>query len=432
MLKWTRQKGSDKPSTRERPAAAQRAVRTAQPGAVADKAPALPASLSQLLLREGKATQAQMDSALAKQRETGAFLGEILIEEQVLDEQSLISFLAKHCRIPHLSLLDYLIEPKILKLVPREICLKYRLLPIDQLGRNLTLAMVNPLDREALDAVRAVCPDLRIKPILCAFKHFDIVTKRLYETEEDRKEAPLSATSFGLKTIKAASAPEAPPKAEPVPAPTEEQARQAEEAPDTPPPPLPTPPPPPPPPPVGLPEDEGAVERDALIDNVFAGDRKEDDGASSSLMNEVTNVMVNSMRDTYEILARRMELFRGVGPEDVAKIFSRGITTEYEAGKVIFEAGDPGDQLYVILGGEILIHDGDREIARLNRGDMFGEMALAENAPRSAGARALTDASLLALSWDVINHVIPPEVSLKLLVNILITLSDRLRRANRQ
>jgi len=420
MLKWTQQR------------AGQRRAAPGHPADPAGTAPARPAeaepaeSLSQLLLREGKATPAQMEAALARQRETGAFLGEILTEDRVIDEQSLIAFLAKYCKVPHLSLLDYLIDPEILALVPADVCLRHRCVPIDRLGQNLTLAMVNPLDRSALAAVRDACPDLRIKPILCAFRHFEAVTAKLFQ-RDTRPAASLSATSLGLSVKPRRPVPETPP---PGAAPTAEAPTAPEPAPEQPPPPPPLPEGPPPPDlPVGLPEDEGTQRRDALINEVFAGGRS--DGREGSVLHEVANVMADSMRDTYAVLARRMELFRGVDPEDVARIFARGITSEYPAAHVVFRAGDPGDRLYVILGGAVLIEDDGRELARLGRGDMFGEMALADAAPRSATARVMEDASLLALSWQVIHYVLPPEVACKLLVNILITLSGRLREANR-
>lgn len=469
MLKWSRQK--DAPEEAPRAAAKPRPQAAAHPPRHDPPEPAEPAhapSLPELLVQQGKATREQIAAALKQQEETGQFLGEILIELKVLDEQSLITFLAKHCKIPHLSLLDYLIDEEILGLVPEEICLKHRLIPIDRLGRNLTVAMVNPLNQEALAEVQKLCPDLRIKPILCAYRHFELVTQKLFGKAKKGKE--LTATAFGLKRSPAAKAaeqarseqpraeappePELPareapapePEPEPAPQPTLEPepapALEAEDAPDTtlPPPDLPPPPelpdlppPPPPPPPPPAPVLAGGVDSDAVIDGVFGGKTAPaPSGDTPEVMQAMANVMMDSMRDTYTILARRMAFFRGVGPEDIAKLFSRGITREFEEGQVIFEKGDPGDALYVILGGAVSIHDGGRELGRLEQGGMFGEMALATGEPRSASATAVESTSLLRLSWELINHVMPPEVSAKLLVNMVITLSERLRRANEQ
>jgi len=59
-----------------------------------------------------------------------------------------------------------------------------------------------------------------------------------------------------------------------------------------------------------------------------------------------------------------------------------------------------------------------------------GEMALLSDAPRSAAVRTRETTSLLALSEEIIWSIMPREVSLRLLINIVVTLSDRLRRAN--
>ena len=71
----------------------------------------------------------------------------------------------------------------------------------------------------------------------------------------------------------------------------------------------------------------------------------------------------------------------------------------YSAGGVIFRQGYPGDHAYVIEQGEVEIFnewpDGRIEsIAVLASGQMFGEMALTDDAPRSASARAKTDVVL--------------------------------------
>jgi CRP-like cAMP-binding protein len=140
--------------------------------------------------------------------------------------------------------------------------------------------------------------------------------------------------------------------------------------------------------------------------------------------------MVESMRETYAVLARRMLLFRGIEPEDVAQFFSRGMSVECQAGDSIFAAGDPGDELFLILSGEVVIFNEHMELAVLGQGDMFGEMALVSQAPRSASARALSRSSLLRMPNDALWNLLPRDVALQVMVNIAVTLSDRLRRSN--
>ena len=64
------------------------------------------------------------------------------------------------------------------------------------------------------------------------------------------------------------------------------------------------------------------------------------------------------------------------------------------AGTTIFREGDPGTSMYVILEGEIAVSTGNRELATLRAEDIFGEMSLIENLPRSATATAKTDCKL--------------------------------------
>jgi hypothetical protein len=442
MMRWTKSKAPEASETPVKQAAART---TAPPRSAAPAAPAAKQtkSLPQLLLEQGKVSREQLEEALKKQKETGAFLGEILVDEKIIDESSFLSFLAKFCKIPHLSLLDYLIDKDIIGLIPKEICLKYRVLPIDKMGSNLTVAMVNPLNTEALKRVREASPGLRIKPILCAFNHFEMVCHKVFdEGAVENAPSEMSLKSLGFAVPKTDTVPEpksepsppepvapAPAAPEPAPEPVAPESAQEPVAPE----------------PASEVDDipmAAEMDADAVMDRVFhdeapegqateaspAGDSPEEEMAV--MMEEMTTAMVDSMRDTYAVLARRVELFQGVDPEDVAKIFSKGITAEYEADTVIFEKGQQGDELYVILGGEVLIHDGRRPLATLGRGDMFGEMALVSDEPRSACAKTTAQSSLLSLSLETINNVMPPDVSLRLLTNIVVVLSARLRQAN--
>lgn len=363
-------------------------------------------SLPQALIAQGHVSREQMHRAILKQKETGDFIGEILVEEKFLDETSLLNFLAKHCKIPHLSLLDYLIDESLVSLIPKDVCLRHRIIPIDKMGRNLTVAMVNPLDTEALNVVRELCPGLRVKPILCAHRHFDIVSQRLFSLTPGRP--PRFMQSLGRAQGTGSG---------PV-----ETARTAPSA-----------------------QSEAAESGDKLLHRVFEAGAGEDEGMEETapalpagedapeeetVALQMTDAMMRSMRNTYGVLARRMELFRGLSPEDVARLFAKGSIEEHSAASQIFAKGEDGEKMYVILSGSVLILDGGRMLATLKQGDMFGEMALVSRAPRSADARAASDTTVLSLSMDDLCRTLPAEVTSQILINIIITLSARLRRAN--
>jgi chromosomal replication initiator protein DnaA len=168
------------------------------------------AHLGEILVEEGVITKAQLEEALKRREVSGGFIGQALIELKFIDRNTLMSFLVKQCKIPHISLLDYTLSEELFDLVPKELCVEHRLLPIDKLGRILTIAMVDPLDIEALEEVRSTCPDLKIKPILCDWEHYVQVARRVLQAEQPASQ-DLSASSFGLaaQAARPQSAPEA-------------------------------------------------------------------------------------------------------------------------------------------------------------------------------------------------------------------------------
>jgi CRP-like cAMP-binding protein len=130
------------------------------------------------------------------------------------------------------------------------------------------------------------------------------------------------------------------------------------------------------------------------------------------------------------LLARRVALFHGLSADDIAKIFARGMTVRFQKGEVIFYKGTSGDQMYVVLGGKVGVYDDKQLIAHLTVGDMFGEMALIDSSPRSATVTAVEESLIFVLSETTFQRLLTKRVAIQILLNILRTLSHRLRDAN--
>jgi CRP/FNR family transcriptional regulator, cyclic AMP receptor protein len=80
-------------------------------------------------------------------------------------------------------------------------------------------------------------------------------------------------------------------------------------------------------------------------------------------------------------------------------VFSR---VEYHAGEVIFTQGDPGDCLYVIQRGHVMLrkrlpNGSIQTLATLGVGEMFGEMAIIDGRPRMASAQAVEGCELVRI-----------------------------------
>ncbi len=69
-----------------------------------------------------------------------------------------------------------------------------------------------------------------------------------------------------------------------------------------------------------------------------------------------------------------------------------------KAGEIIFKEGDRAEELFVIKSGQVEIRIGNRKLSELRANSIFGEMALIDDAPRSATAVAITDVELVPVS----------------------------------
>jgi CRP/FNR family transcriptional regulator, cyclic AMP receptor protein len=130
---------------------------------------------------------------------------------------------------------------------------------------------------------------------------------------------------------------------------------------------------------------------------------------------------------------RRTPLFATLDQDAAQSLRASMNEIELARGDLLFHEGDPGDSLYVVLRGKIKLGrtSGDgREnlVAVLGPGEMFGELSLFDPGPRSAGATALVDSTLLGLSSDELTPWLAsrPDVARALLRAI----ARRLRRTN--
>lgn len=137
-----------------------------------------------------------------------------------------------------------------------------------------------------------------------------------------------------------------------------------------------------------------------------------------------------SFRDKYIRLVHTMDLFKGLDPDDLIKIMSMGLTEAVHKGTVIFKKGTTGEKMYVILEGKVKIVDEDRVVAMLGKGDMFGEMALLSPEARSATALAEESSAFFVLTPQSLQELFTRRVAIRLLLNIIGKLSERLRIAN--
>ena len=121
--------------------------------------------LGEALIANGFINQEQLKEAIARQKQTGKRLGQILIEMRVVTERDITEVLSKQLNVPFIDLSNYIIDPAIAKLVPEHIAQRHQLIPINKVGNKLTVAMVDPLNVLALDDIQLMT-GLQVKAVV--------------------------------------------------------------------------------------------------------------------------------------------------------------------------------------------------------------------------------------------------------------------------
>jgi CRP/FNR family transcriptional regulator, cyclic AMP receptor protein len=123
--------------------------------------------------------------------------------------------------------------------------------------------------------------------------------------------------------------------------------------------------------------------------------------------------------------------FAGLERPALERVASGMRSRRFRRGEVIFHIGDPGDALFVIVEGEVKIslpsETGDEAIlATLRPGDVFGELALLDGAPRSASATAMSVTETVVLPRDRFRELIATEAGVR--DALLASIAGELRR----
>jgi PPM family protein phosphatase len=125
-----------------------------------------------------------------------------------------------------------------------------------------------------------------------------------------------------------------------------------------------------------------------------------------------------------------MPLFRHLHYKEIIRVLNITSVHDYAPGEQIISEGEPGEELFVILGGKVRLHKGGALITYLPRGAFFGEMALVDRSPRSASATAEEATKMLVLRRTDFYEIIrkEPALATRLLWSFVQVLTERLRK----
>jgi type IV pilus assembly protein PilB len=156
--------------------------------------------IGDLLVREGLITAEQLTGALQDARTNNTRIGYSLIKLGFIAEADLTRMLARQYRVPAVDLERVTVDPKIIKLVPADLAHKHLVLPLRRVGRTLTLAMANPIDVAAIDALKFTTRH-EIEPVVVGEYTLKNHLLRYYPEQAKEDAAAAEAENANLQAV---------------------------------------------------------------------------------------------------------------------------------------------------------------------------------------------------------------------------------------
>ncbi len=166
---------------------------------------------------------------------------------------------------------------------------------------------------------------------------------------------------------------------------------------------------------------------------------EDNDLALEACENRVLSDVLPGRRTDHRVRAAEFELCQGFEPEEIETFSACLVSRPFECGVSIISVGERAAELYFLTRGTVSVivptQSGTaRRLATFSAGMCFGEMAMIDRAPRSATIVADSDVECEFLSLERFDHLrkTAPEICIKLLTNLSRSLSQKLRKANRE
>jgi len=139
--------------------------------------------LGELLVREKLISINQLQRALEEQKKSGGRLVDNLVKLGFAKDDQLANFLSNQYGLPVVNIDDYQIDTELTKLVPKEMCLKHTLIPINRAGNSLVIAVADPSNLFVTDDVKFLT-GYNVERVLASYNQIKAAIDKYYGGEQ--------------------------------------------------------------------------------------------------------------------------------------------------------------------------------------------------------------------------------------------------------
>jgi type IV pilus assembly protein PilB len=137
--------------------------------------------LGEILVEGGLLTQKQLEQALPFQKKSNLKLGQFLVREGIVSEVQIVDLVSNQLKLEKYRPDKHLIDMELARLLPADIAHKYAVAPLQKSGMLITVAMIDPLDINALDAIE-VFTNTEVEAVICTEQQLNQLHTTLYGT----------------------------------------------------------------------------------------------------------------------------------------------------------------------------------------------------------------------------------------------------------
>jgi len=135
---------------------------------------------------------------------------------------------------------------------------------------------------------------------------------------------------------------------------------------------------------------------------------------------------------------KEVNLFEGLDNKVINQIFRLGLVQNFKKNDIVIREGQHGGNLHILINGKAEVVQSispksrGRQLAKLGRGSIFGEMSVFDGAPYSASVRATEDCDIHIIRGSDFKHFLDqnPKTAVGILTTLITSISNRLRRTN--
>ena len=137
--------------------------------------------LGEMLIDGGLLTEDQLKQAVADHKRNNMKLGEYLVREGIVSSSEIVNLVSQQLAIEKYRPDAYPIDIALSAVIPLEMCQKYQLIPIERSSHLLKIAMTDPMDINALDAIE-VFTNIEVESVICTYQELNHMISSLYGT----------------------------------------------------------------------------------------------------------------------------------------------------------------------------------------------------------------------------------------------------------